>query len=337
LDLARLAIISRKEFSDHITGKKLFLILIIFCLVLIVEAANGVVTYNELLEEYANGDSLEIYQPTAIRVFLGIVNGIGTDGLGIIIGLAFGFDLISGEREDRSLKTILSQPIYRDELINGKAIGGIAALLIVTTAGFAIVPAVMLILGIVPGFDDIFGIGVIWLLTLLLIITSFSLSLMTSVIANTSSGSLILALVIIFTTLLLIPVGGGEFGTYLLYGPPPEEPASNMVSYEEYTAYQESQAEYFEARDTIWDFCSFFSIRSVYQELTIPIISPSSFVMDKVGFSEYCADPEKAKSFGEPTIWTILKDKWAKVIVFVAWPVLFFGIAYLRFMRSDLR
>lgn len=337
MDLTRLAIISQKELSDHITDKKLILILIIFCLVLAVETANGVDTYNDALESYKNGDSMEIYQPTAVRVFLGIVNAIGVDGFGIVIGLAFGFDLVSGEREDRSLKTILSQPLYRDELINGKAIGGIIALTLIVSAGFAIVFAVMLILGIVPDLNEISGIGIIWLLTLLLMITSFSLSLMTSVIADTSSGSLILALVIIFVTLLIIPVGGGAFGTYILYGPPPDEPPSDLVSYEEYTAYQEMQAEYFEASDTVQDFCNFFSIRSVYQEITVPIISPSSYIMDEVGLVEYCSNPDIAKTVEEPTFWNIIKDKWIKVVAFIAWPVLFFGIAYLRFMRSDLR
>ncbi|WP_048150067.1 ABC transporter permease [Methanolacinia paynteri] len=337
MDLTRLAIISQKEFSDHITSKKLILILIIFCLILAVETANGVASYNEALEKYANGDSTEIYQPTAVRVFLGIVNAIGVDGLGIVIGLAFGFDLVSGEREDRSLKTILSQPLYRDELINGKAIGGIVALTLITLAGFAIVFAVMLILGIVPNINEIFGIGIIWFLTLLLIITSFSLSLMTSVIANTSSGSLILALVIIFITLLVIPVGGGALGTYILFGSPPEEPTSNLVSYAEYTSYQEMQADYNKVSETVQDFCNFFSIRSVYEEITIPITSPSSYIIEKVGLGEFFSNPDSAKSVGEPTFWTIIKDKWIKVIVFITWPVLFFGIAYLRFMRSDLR
>ena len=120
MDLTRLAIISQKELADHVTSKKLILLLIIFCLVLAVETVNGVAYYNELLENYANGSSFEIYQPSPVRVFLGIVNAIGFNGLGIVVGLALGFDLVSGEREDRSLKTILSQPIYRDELITAR-------------------------------------------------------------------------------------------------------------------------------------------------------------------------------------------------------------------------
>ena len=176
MDLTRLAIISRKEFTDHILSKRLFWIIIIFCLVLVIETASGVDDYNNALESYKSGTSGEylLFQPSALRVFSGIVSSICVDGLGIVIGLALGFDLISGEREGRSIKTILSQPLYRDELINGKAIGGIMALTTISIAGFIIIFAVMLILGIVPDIDEILGIGLIWLITLLFMIASFT-------------------------------------------------------------------------------------------------------------------------------------------------------------------
>jgi len=336
LDFARLSLISQKEFSDHIRNKRFLFLLIIFCLILGIEAANGVVSYDSALEQYKNGDSMKIYQPSAVYVFLSIVNSIGSDGLGIVIGLALGFDLISGEREGRSLKTILSRPVYRDELINGKALGGLFAIAIITLIGFSVVFSVMLILGIVPDFNEILGVGIIWILTFLFIAASFSLSLMTSVIANTNSGSLLLSLVIIFMMLFIIPVGGGDLGTYILAGSNPQEPPG-YVSEAQYDAYQDQQREYLRVSDGIYDFFNDFSIKSVYQDITIPIISPSSYTIDKVGFSEFVTNPESADSIDKPDFWTILGDKWLKIIIFLMWPFLFFGIAYVKFMKSDLR
>ncbi len=335
MDFTRLAIISKKEFTDHILSKRLFWIMIIFCIILVIETANGVDTYNDALESYKNGVNSELYQPSALRIFSDIVSSIGVDGLGIVIGLALGFDLISGEREVRSIKTILSQPLYRDELINGKAIGGIMALTAISVTGFIIIFAVMLTLGIVPDIDEILGICLIWLMTLLFMIVSFTLALMTSVISNTSSGSLILALAIVFIMLFIIPVGGGALGTYLLVGNPPDDIPS-MASSAQYTAYQEAMDEYNGNSMAIYDFFNTFSIRDVYQQMTLTITSPSWYIINKVGL-EYYFDPDLAQDIEEPTFWTLIEDQWIKLIIFIMWPVLFFGLAYVRFMRIDLR
>ncbi|MBP2133938.1 ABC-2 type transport system permease protein [Methanomicrobium sp. W14] len=337
MDFHRLKVISQKEFSDHIKSRRFLFLLVIFCLVLGIEATSGVSSYNTALENYKNGDSMEIYQPSAVEVFSDIVNSVGGNGLGVIIGLALGFDLISGEREKRSLKTILSRPVYRDELINGKALGGLFAIAIITLISFIVVFSVMLIMGIVPDLDGIAGIGIIWVLTFLFISAFFSLSLMTSVIANTNSGSLLLSLVIIFILLLIIPIGGGEIVSHLLLGQPPQEPPFGSVSDSQYSEYLEQSDEYHKGIEAVNDFFDDFSMKSVYNDISIPITSPSNYVMGKVGFSAFCSDPDIADSIEKPDFWTVIEDKWIKIIVFLMWPVLFFGIAYVKFMRSDLR
>jgi ABC-type Na+ efflux pump permease subunit len=48
--------------------------------------------------------------------------------LGAILAIAMGFDLITREKESHSLKSLLSHPVFRDEIINGKALGGILVL-----------------------------------------------------------------------------------------------------------------------------------------------------------------------------------------------------------------
>ena len=51
----------------------------------------------------------------AFHEFLGI--------LGPLLGIAFGFDAINGERAQRTLPRLVAQPIHRDEIINGKFVG----------------------------------------------------------------------------------------------------------------------------------------------------------------------------------------------------------------------
>ena len=56
----------------------------------------------------------------AFHEFLGI--------LGPLLGIAFGFDAINGERAQGTLPRLVAQPIHRDEIINGKFVAGLAAI-----------------------------------------------------------------------------------------------------------------------------------------------------------------------------------------------------------------
>ena len=56
----------------------------------------------------------------AFHEFIGI--------LGPLLGIAFGFDAINGERSQRTLPRLVAQPIHRDEIINGKFVAGIGAI-----------------------------------------------------------------------------------------------------------------------------------------------------------------------------------------------------------------
>ena len=68
-----------------------------------------------------------------------------------LLGLAFSFDAVNGERSEGTLPRLLAQPIHRDDVINGKFAAGMVVIglvlvsVVVLIAGFG-----MLRLGIVP-------------------------------------------------------------------------------------------------------------------------------------------------------------------------------------------
>ena len=41
-----------------------------------------------------------------------------------LLGIAFAFDAVNGERSEGTLPRLLAQPIYRDDVINGKFVAG---------------------------------------------------------------------------------------------------------------------------------------------------------------------------------------------------------------------
>src|ERR1700743_424226 len=73
-----------------------------------------------------------------------------------LMAIGLGFDAVNGEHNRRTLSRILAQPIYRDALLTGKFLAGLATLAINLTALWLLVIGLGLIfLGVPPGTGEI--------------------------------------------------------------------------------------------------------------------------------------------------------------------------------------
>ncbi len=327
MKIQRLAIIARKETCDHITSKKFLLLLLMLSIVVGIGAITGINDYQSNLDRYKSGDSSSV--PSPLSIISSITEVIGYYGFGAIIAIALGFDLISGEKETKSLRSLLSHPVYRDEIINGKAIGGIAALTIAITVVFMLVFALFLIQGIVPTLYELGLMLIIWLITIIFLASNFALALMASVIAGSSSNALILSLIILFVLSFFIPVFSARVAVYTMLGEDPRDEITIVRYYadsdedDEYLELlEEKQQDYDQKRFAIHEISSLFSIQHNYYVLTGVFAKPS---WD-------CIDGTPMLSLKE-----VINQVWSQLLFFLLYPSLFFGIAYVKFMRMDLR
>ncbi len=73
-----------------------------------------------------------------------------------LVAIALGFDAVNGEFNRRTMSRILAQPIYRDALLLGKYLAGLATLAVVLTAIWLLVAGLGLIfLGVPPGGEEV--------------------------------------------------------------------------------------------------------------------------------------------------------------------------------------
>jgi ABC-2 type transport system permease protein len=73
-----------------------------------------------------------------------------------LVAIALGFDTVNGEFNRRTLSRILAQPIYRDALLLGKYLAGLATLAIVLTGIWLLVAGLGLImLGVSPSGEEV--------------------------------------------------------------------------------------------------------------------------------------------------------------------------------------
>ncbi|WP_317137850.1 ABC transporter permease [Methanochimaera problematica] len=333
----RVLIVAKKEFIGNLVSRKFFLLLLLLSLAVGIGAFDGINEYYNALELYKSGND-QIFQipPTPVIIFGNITENLGYYGFGAIVAIALGFNLISGERESGSLKSLLSHPVYRDEVINGKALGGIISLIFAETIVFVIIFALMLLGGIVPDINSLGKICVIWFLILLFLIANFSLALMASAVCKSSSGALIISLFILFVVSYLLPVAGPELLSHLVLGDEPKTvylADGSDMSASELQYYQDLRIEYLNQKMAMNDAFSVFSIQRVFSGLTEPFTRTTSYLyrLNMAGGDNLNLLAE------EPSVYEILGDVWLKISALVMFPVIFFGIAYVRFMRLDLR
>ena len=102
--------------------------------------------------------------------------------LGPLLGISMGFDAVNSEHNHRTLSRVLSQPIYRDYLLNAKFL---AALVVISVMFFALVFLVMglglLSIGIPPTVGEFMRIVFFLVLSILYVAFWLNLSILFSV------------------------------------------------------------------------------------------------------------------------------------------------------------
>jgi ABC-2 type transport system permease protein len=129
---------------------------------------------------------------------------------GPIIGLALGFDAINKERTSGTLSTILSQPIFRDSILNGKFLAGTVATTTLTVSTIAIMIGLAVpLLGFGPTLDGVYSIISLTLLTILYLAFWLSLGILFSVLTKKTSTSMLASVGTWLTSVIVISILAG--------------------------------------------------------------------------------------------------------------------------------
>lgn len=371
---AGLKVIAGKEFRDHLQSRKFHLIFGVFLVIAVIGLIGGAVEYQKQLADYNKNQAAVSddefgphpyfsWKPTILSAFNEMTTLMAT--IGVILGIAMGFDLITREKESKSLKILLSHPIYRDEVINGKALGGVAAIALAMGIVLVISLAIMLIFGIVPNFEETVRMFLFGALSFLLVFSFFAIALFMSTIAKDSGSAIIYTLIIMIVLSSLLPIFTYGSVYTAVFGQPPEPPdTSSMIRYggyggmyvssavaiddsegmvsdpeveEAWQEYEETSRAYWEQRQAVNDAVSLLSPTSNYQRLAFAVTNPGmAHIMLKNSYGPMPADEEVPQD-GFSALFALLGDMAKNIAALVITPALFFGLAWVRFMREDVR
>ncbi len=194
-------IVARKEFADHIHSIRFVILVVLVALAGLASVHSASGPIRDAADQATAVPSIFLYLFTlapdrvpAFHEFLAI--------LGPLLGIAFGFDAVNGERSQRTLPRLVAQPIHRDEVINGKFVAGLGAIALALAAVMAVVVSYgMLRLGVGPTTNDVVRMLAFFVVAVVYIALWLALAIVLSVVTRRAATAALagIAIWLVFT------------------------------------------------------------------------------------------------------------------------------------------
>jgi ABC-2 type transport system permease protein len=215
-----------------------------------------------------------------------------------IVGIVLGFDSINNEHSSGTMSRLLSQPIYRDAVINGKFLAGVATIAIMLTGLMLLVAGIGLtMIGIPPTSEEagrllfflIIAIiyGAFWL-EIAMLFSIFFRRVATSALAGIAAW---LFAGFLFMFPLLFELGEQQFGLVIMH----------------------------------------LSPITLFWQVTTILLVPSARTVGQLARTDVRI-PSSALSIGQS-----LLTVWPYLMSIIMLTVVCFAIAYIKFMREEIR
>jgi ABC-2 type transport system permease protein len=232
------------------------------------------------------------------------------------IGISFGIDSINSERTSGNLSRLLSQPIYRDAVINGKFLAGLIAMSILIASIVVLVAGMGLrMIGVPPTADEILRLFAFMLVSIIYGAFWMSLAVLFSVLFRNTTTSVLISVVlwIFFFVFSFFNIGQYIAGLIVPVG---QSPGIDTLSQFE-TTYR-----------LISRVSPFYLYGEAVQILLMPFITTANIATMLAG----SVGTVNALSLGRS-----LLIVWPQLTSLIGLTALCFAISYIKFMREEIR
>jgi ABC-2 type transport system permease protein len=302
-----------KEFRDYFTNLRFFLVFGILLATCVLGSLGAIATIRDFGDNYSR-DYIFLYLFTGSNdVLPSIVSFMSF--LGPIVGIILGFDAISSERNSGTLSRVLSLPIYRDTLINAKALAGICITGIITVSIAAVVSGLgILVGGVTPLPEEIIRIALFVVFTVVYIGFWMCLAILFSILFRQPTVSVLCAIAVWIFCSVFVPILAQAVAALLC---PVAEGAGEAV------LYQNQLIQFYVQR---------VSTSTLYTEAVNIILNPMIRTTGPISTSQMEGMAAGFLSLPQ-SILLIL----AQFIGLLALAAICFALAYILFSRQEIR
>ncbi len=314
-------VVAGKEFGDHLLSARFVVLVLVLGLAAAIPLYFAAGTIREVASTVTDSQAIFIalfwLAPSVDgQITLPSVSGF-LAYVAPLLGLAFAFDAINGERTEGTLPRLLSQPIHRDDVVNGKFVAGLAVIGLVLVSVVGAIAAFGLIrLGIVPAAGEVLRI-VLWvLITFIYVSLWLAFGMLLSVVVRRAATSALIGfgawLLFTFFGGLIVSLVGGVIAPL--------------------TGGAEEQLRSIGIQETIRRFLP----DTLYREASLTLLNPQvTTVSTPATIGGYEQAQQRIPSLLSLDQSFILV--WPQVVALVAITVACFALAYVQFMRQEVR
>jgi ABC-2 type transport system permease protein len=312
--------IIKKELADHFASYRFTIIFALIAMVSLITAYMVGLNIRNELEGVAKPQFVFLMLFTSSGVVFSLVQFVAF--FGPLVGLVLGFDTINRERSEGTLSKLVSQPIYRDVVINGKFLAGVVLIAVMMASILLVVTGLgLIVLGIVPGFEEVWRIFIYLLISIVYISFWLGVAILFSILFRSTATSALAALAVWIFFSFFVSLGANVLANAFA-----SEPA-------------DTSAETIMRRAKIVKAFILTSPMELYTDATATIIDPTrkharTFISGGRGPMESLS---MARFAGPLPIGQSVLIVAPYIISLIALTVICFAISYAVFMRQEIR
>ena len=310
------AAILKKELADHFTSYRF---VILFALIAMVSLITAYMVGIQIrgAEGQAKPRFVFLMVFTEPGAMFSLVQFVAF--FGPLVGLILGFDTINRERNEGTLSKLLAQPIYRDVVINAKFLAGVSLITVMLGSIVLVITGLgLLLIGIVPGVEEIWRILVYLVISVIYISFWLGVAILFSILFRSTATSALASLAVWIFFSFFVTIGASILANAL---------ASDAELNPTSTA----------RRAELVRYAVLASPMELYSDATATIIDP----LRKSTRSALPRGPLEAISMTRfsgplPLAQSILVVM-PHIVLLVAITVICFALSYVVFMRQEIR
>lgn len=226
-----------------------------------------------------------------------------------LMAIGLGFDTINGEYNRRTMSRILAQPIYRDALLMGKFLGGLATLAISLIALWLLVIGLgLFLLGLPPGAEEITRSLIFLVVTIFYGGVWLALAMLLSIVFRSPATAALAALGLWLFLTVIWPVLSPGIAEAIL---PPDQ-ATVLTG---------------------GQMLARLSPSTLFGEVVLAILNPSTRTLGPIYLSQL-----QGAVLGAPLpLAESLMIAWPQIVGLIAGTILLFVVGYVIFQRQEVR
>ncbi|MBF0100240.1 MAG: ABC transporter permease [Desulfobacterales bacterium] len=310
--------IYKKELSDHFSSYRFLILFALIAMVSMITAYMVGMSISKELKDIAKPKFVFLMLFTSSGAWFSLVQFVAF--FGPLIGLILGFDTINRERNEGTLSKLLSQPIYRDAVINAKFLAGLTVVAIMMASIVLLISALGLIMiGVIPGQEECVRIFIYLIVSIMYLAFWLEVAILFSILFRSVATSALAGLAMWIFFSFFISLGASAIANSLTVDA------------------NDNNSDALVLRTKIETTINLLSPMELYTDSTTIIINPmrkTTRTLVQMGMMEQLS---MSRFSGPLPLSQSILVVMPYFIFLIAITVVFFAFSYVAFMRQEIR